>query len=158
MIKLVRTDSQNSDFITLVENLDLYLKIVDGDDHEFYNQYNGIESLKNVVIAYNGSLPVACGAFKKYTAGVAEIKRMFVMPSQRGAGVGSILLNELESWSRELLYTTCILETGKKQIEAIALYKKHNYNLIANYGQYATATKSLCFEKKSQLNNYTLEV
>ena len=40
MIKLVRTNSKNIDFINLVKDLDAFLKITDGDEHEFYNQYN----------------------------------------------------------------------------------------------------------------------
>jgi len=39
------------------------------------------------------------------------------------------------------------LETGKKQPEAIALYKKNGYKLIPNYGQYAEIENSVCFEK-----------
>ena len=40
------------------------------------------------------------------------------------------------------------LETGKRQPEAIALYKKKGYSSIHNYGQYAEVPNSLCFEKK----------
>ena len=39
MLKLVRTDSENVDFINLVKKLDDYLTIVDGDEHEFYKRY-----------------------------------------------------------------------------------------------------------------------
>jgi len=53
----------------------------------------------------------------------------------------------LERWAAELSYEKCILETGKKQPEAIALYKKNGYKLIPNYGQYAEIENSLCFEK-----------
>ncbi len=38
MIKIVRTDSKNKDFIALVDHLNDYLKIVDGEDHDFYHQ------------------------------------------------------------------------------------------------------------------------
>jgi hypothetical protein len=54
----------------------------------------------------------------------------------------------LENWAGELSYAKCILETGKRQPEAIGLYKKNGYKLIPNYGQYAEAENSLCFEKE----------
>jgi len=41
-----------------------------------------------------------------------------------------------------------VLETGKKQIDAIALYTKNGYHIIPNYGQYAGVEYSLCFEKR----------
>ncbi len=41
-----------TDFINLVKELDAYLKITDGDDHDFYNQYNNIDVLKHVVVVY----------------------------------------------------------------------------------------------------------
>ena len=65
MIKLVRTNSENIDFINLVKDLDAFLKITDGDEHEFYNQYNAIDKLKHVVVAYHNNEAVGCGAFKQ---------------------------------------------------------------------------------------------
>ena len=145
MIELIRTNSNNIDFIELVKSLDNYLKIVDGDDHSFYNQYNGLDSINNVVIAYIENLPVGCGAFKEYTTDATEIKRMYVNSENRTSGIASKILKELEDWTRELNHTRCVLETGLKQVEAINLYKKNNYCLISNYGQYKGVENSLCF-------------
>jgi GNAT superfamily N-acetyltransferase len=63
-------------------------------------------------------------------------------------GIASNILAELEKWASELSYAKCILETGKKQPEAISLYKKNGYRIIPNYGQYCEVENSLCFEKK----------
>jgi len=73
---------------------------------------------------------------------------MYTSPENRGKGVATKVLAELEKWAFELNYTKCILETGKKQPEAIELYKKNGYKLIPNYGQYTHIENSLCFEKK----------
>jgi putative acetyltransferase len=51
-IRLVRPDSSNEDFLTLINLLDVDLAIRDGDDHEFHQQFNGLEALKNVIVAY----------------------------------------------------------------------------------------------------------
>ena len=148
MIALIRTDSGNADFVKLVHQLNGYLKMMDGEEHAFYSQYNGIESLKNVIVAYVNSEPVGCGAFKKFDDNRVEIKRMYTSSEHRGIGVASKILKELESWSQEMSYSTSILETGKRQIEAVQFYKKNNYKIITNYGQYLGKDNSLCFEKE----------
>lgn len=147
MIILKRTDSTHPDFIELVKQLDAYLKVVDGDDHNFYNQYNGIESLNHVVIAYQNNEAVGCGAFKKYDNNSVEIKRMYSNPNYRNSGIATKILLELENWTKELNYQSCILETGKRQVEAVAFYKKNAYQQIPNYGQYAQMDNSICFNK-----------
>jgi len=147
MITLVRTNSENPDFINLVKDLDAYLKITDGDEHDFYNQYNSIDVIKHVIVAYLDKHPVGCGAIKKFDENSVEIKRMFTSAKARGNGVASKILQELEIWAKELKYNFCILETGVKQPEAIALYKKNHYKLISNYGPYKNIVNSLCFKK-----------
>ncbi|GAA3598995.1 GNAT family N-acetyltransferase [Flavivirga amylovorans] len=147
MIKLVKTDSDNSDFVFLVKLLNDYLKITDGDDHDFYNQYNNIDVLKHIIVAYVDNKPVGCGAFKKYSESDVEIKRMFTRPEIRGQGIASKILKELENWSKELNFEACILETGKRQIEAVQFYKKNGYIITSNYGQYKNVTDSICFKK-----------
>ena len=148
MIKLFRTNSENKDFRLLVKQLDENLKITDGDEHEFYNQFNSITSIKHVVIAYMENQPVGCGAFKEFNVKSVEIKRMFTLPETRGKGIATFILKELENWAKQLGYTYCILETGIRQKEAVALYKKNLYNIIPNYGQYVDVKNSLCFEKQ----------
>lgn len=148
MIQLIRTDSGNKDFIELVKHLDADLAEKDGDDHDFYNQFNKIDKIKFVVVAYENEQPLGCGAIKEYDFATMEVKRMFVHPENRGKGIASKILSELENWAKELSFAKCILETGKRQKEAIELYKKNNYQLISNYGQYIGVENSLCFEKK----------
>lgn len=147
MIKIVRTDSKNRDFNKLVKELDAYLKITDGDEHDFYNQFNGIDILNNVLVAYVNDLPVGCGAFKEFESLSVEIKRMFTKSEMRGNGIASEILKALELWASELNYKACVLETGIRQKEAVAFYKKNNYRSIINYGQYVDMSNSACFKK-----------
>ena len=72
---------------------------------------------------------------------------MFVPFEHRGRGIAKEIIKELESWAVELSFKRCILETGLKQPEAIALYTKSGYNSIPNYGQYQGMYNSVCFEK-----------
>jgi putative acetyltransferase len=147
MINLKRTNSDDPFFIELVMLLDAELAVVDGADHGFYSQFNKIDKIRNVVIALESGKPVGCGAIKEYKSGVMEVKRMFVAPSGRKKGVATIILKELEKWAVELSCEKCILETGKRQPEAIGLYKKSGYKVIPNYDQYAGVENSVCFEK-----------
>ena len=148
MIRIIRTNSDDQDFIQLVKHLDADLAERDGKDHSFYAQFNKIDKIKYVVIAYENDQPVGCGAIKEYTLDTMEVKRMYTSPESRGKGIASKVLGELEAWASELSYEKCILETGKKQPEAIGLYKKNGYKIIPNYGQYAEIENSLCFEKQ----------
>lgn len=147
MIKIVRTNSDNPHFISLVKLLDEELAVRDGADHPFYAQYNKIDKIKYVVLAYENDKPVSCGAIKEYSPEIMENKRMFTLPEYRGKGIAGKVLKELEKWTEELSFNKCILETGKKQPEAISLYKKNGYKIIPNYGQYAGVDNSVCFEK-----------
>ena len=146
-MKIIRTDAKNPDFIRLISELDAYLKVTDGEDHEFYNQFNGLDNIKNVVIAYKDKQAIGCGAFKKFDDETAEIKRMYVKINHRGYGIAQAILNSLELWASEKDFKKCILETGDRQIEAIKFYNKSGYIRIANYGQYAQMDNSNCFEK-----------
>ena len=148
MIKLIRTNSENEDFVFLVKHLDAYLKITDGDEHEFYNQFNNIDVINHVVIAYSDNQPIGCGAFKKIDPLKVEIKRMFTKAEKREQGVASKILKELENWAKELNYKATILETGIRQTEAVAFYKKNLYQITANYGQYIEVENSICFQKE----------
>lgn len=147
MIKLIRTNSDDSDFRQLVALLDKDLQIRDGSEHSFYAQFNKIDKIRHVVVAYLGGEAVGCGAIKEYEAGVAEIKRMFVRPERRGRGIAKSILSELETWAGELDFSECILETGLKQPEAIGLYRKSGYETIPNYGQYEGVENSVCMKK-----------
>lgn len=147
MISLPRTNSDNQFIIELVNYLDADLAERDGKDHSFYAQFNKIDKIKFVVVAYENGKPVACGAIKEFTPEVMEVKRMYTSPEIRERGIASKVLNELERWAAEMSYQKCILETGKNQPEAIQLYEKNGYQTIPNYGQYARIENSVCFEK-----------
>ena len=146
-MKLIRTNSDDPDFRNLVRLLDAVLAEVDGADNAFYAKFNKIDRIRHAVVAFEGAVPVGCGAVKEFSSDAMEVKRMFTLPEHRKKGVAAEILSELEKWTRELGYKKCVLETGKRQPEAIALYRKQGYRSIPNYGQYAGMENSVCFEK-----------
>ncbi len=148
MHNLTRTDSDNLDFQILVKELDKVMAVIDGEDHSFFSQFNKADTIKYVVVVYENETAIGCGAIREYDPETMEVKRMFVCIEKRGKGIASLILSDLEYWAKELGYKKCILETSIQQIEAIALYRKNNYTVIKNYGQYAQVESSVCFEKK----------
>ena len=147
MTQFIRTVSENEDFQTLVALLDADLARRDGDEHAFYAQFNKITTIRNAIVCYVDDKAIGCGAFREYDELKVEIKRMFVLPEYRGHGIALKILNELELWATELNYKEYILETGKKQPEAIRLYQKAGYSITASYGQYLNVENSVCMKK-----------
>jgi GNAT superfamily N-acetyltransferase len=145
-IKVV--DENNSDFPELVKKLDAELAVIDGDDHDFYHSFNGIENLKNRIVAYSQNRAIAIGAFaEKPQLNGVEIKRMYCLPEFRGRGMGTRVLLALEQLAREKGFSKTLLETGKRQEDAVALYTKNGYQIIPNYPPYEGVENSVCFSK-----------
>ena len=148
MVRLIRTDSENKDFIDLVKLLDAELAELDGDEHVFYAQLNKTDKIKHVILAYENDKPISCGAIREYSPTSTEVKRMYTVRQSRGKGIATKVLIALEKWASELSYKKCILETGWRQPDAIRLYEKNGYKRIPNYGKYAGIANSVCFEKE----------
>jgi len=147
MISTKRTNSNDPAFQELVKALDIELQIRDGEEHAFYAQLNKTDHIKHVILAWEENEAVGCGALRAYTDDTMEVKRMFVPLQHRRKGIASVVLSELENWCRELGYNRCILETGKNQPEAIAMYQRNQYTIIPNFGKYTGVENSVCFEK-----------
>jgi GNAT superfamily N-acetyltransferase len=147
MTSLKQTNSDDIDFKNLVVLLDADLKIRDGADHSFYNQFNKTDQIKHVVLYYENNMAVGCGAFREKDNQTVEIKRMFVHPAYRKKGIASAVLAALERWATATQYTTTILETGKNQPEAINLYLKLGYTITPNYPPYESMGNSVCMKK-----------
>ena len=145
-MKLLKTNSNHSDFQKLTQLFDDYLVEIDGDEKDFFAQYNQIY-IDNVIVCYEDEIAVGCGAFKEYEPTVAEIKRMFVLPEKRGKGIASTVLNALEIWAKEKGFQHAILETSNQLTNAISLYQKSGYEVIPNYGQYIDVESSVCMKK-----------
>ena len=109
-----------------------------------------------VVARWHGR-PVGCGALRSVRDAtlthqlgprVGELKRMYVTREVRGQGVGRALLDRLEAEARTLGLTRLVLETGTRQVEALALYHRAGFTPIPAYGEYAaSSTTSVCMAK-----------
>jgi GNAT superfamily N-acetyltransferase len=148
ILKVVKTTSENPDFLSLIKTFDAYLWERYPELKTNYWGNNVIELNRNVIVIYLDEKPVACGCFKKYDKTTIEIKRMFVSPDARGLGLAQRILQELELWAKELGYSVSILETLYKQQEAISLYQKVGYTIVDNYEPYVGLENSVCMRKQ----------
>jgi len=101
-----------------------------------------------LVVRDDDGAAVACGGVCRFDETRAELKRMYVVPSLRGRGIGRQLLVELERAAVDFGYRAIVLETGDRQPEALALYESVGYARIPCYPPYDSRALSLCFEKR----------
>ena len=130
--------------------LDEFLnELVGGEENRAeYIQYNKLDDIHDVVIAYDNDIPVGSASFKKYDDENAEVKRVFVKEEYRGQGISNELMKMLEQRAREKGFKYFILESGEPLVSAMALYRKIGYKVIPNYGQYVNMEESICMKKK----------
>lgn len=148
-MRFIYTDGNNKDFIELCHLLDNFLnELVGGEQNRAqYIPYNKLDDIHDVIVAYDGDVPVGCASFKKYDEENVEVKRVFIKDEYRGRGISKTLMAMLEERARKQGYKYLILESGEPLVAAMALYKKLGYKVIPNYGQYKDMPESICMRK-----------
>jgi putative acetyltransferase len=147
-MNIKRTNSDDEAFIKLVAELDKDLRSRYDELQNTYDQWNKVPDLDTVVVVCENNEPVGCGCFKPFDEDSVEIKRMFVAEKKRGTGIAKFILEELESWAKELAYKNTVLETGTKNYEALRFYQREGYTITENYGQYIGMETSICMKKQ----------
>ena len=148
MISIVRTGSNNPDFLKLVSELDKELWATYGEAQAGYAPHNKIKTTLPTVLIYENDIPIGCGCFKDFDNKSVEIKRMFTLNEHRGKGIAAKVLAELEAWAKEKNYSYTVLETGTLQHAAVYLYRKLGYTDIEKYGPYVDKEQSICMRKE----------
>jgi len=106
------------------------------------------------LVVYRGGTPVGCGALRLLDAETAELKRMYVIPTARGTGLGRRLVTALEKEARALGVRRLVLETGVRQKAALALYRATGFHPIPLYGEYCLSPEtSVCLGKELLAND-----
>ncbi|MFD5922826.1 GNAT family N-acetyltransferase [Kitasatospora sp. NPDC058201] len=87
------------------------------------------------VVAHLKDHPQAlgCGGWHMTTPGTAEIRRMYVTPEARGVSLGSQILRFLEPVAHQHGAVRAVLETGSRNLAALALYERFDYKPIPSY-------------------------
>ncbi len=153
-MRIVRTTPDDDAFKQLVSALDRELQTTYGAGQDPYTPLNLLPIDTACVVAFSGPTPVGTGAFRKLATreGMrelerAEIKRMFVAPTERGRGIARAVLTELEVWARERAVRELVLETGPEQKVAMALYESAGFVRMPSFGAYSDLPLSICYAK-----------
>lgn len=148
-MKYIITNGENLDFVRLCGLLDETLDEIVGNkiDRSKFIPFNTLESIHDVILAYNDDVPIGCVSFKKYDDDTAEVKRAFIKKEYRGKGISKQLMKMLIERAKEKGYTRMVLETGDLLFESKGLYKSIGFNIIENYGGFKNIEESVCMEK-----------
>ena len=99
-------------------------------------------------VAFLAGTPVGCGALRPLNGATAEVRRMYVLQPYRRSGVARALLAHLQRTALALHYTVLRVETGNRQLAAMALYESFGFQRIAPFGEHANDPTSVCYEKR----------
>ncbi|MFL4454037.1 GNAT family N-acetyltransferase [Serratia marcescens] len=135
------------DALTLMAELSVQLAEITGDSGTSSFDPASIEADGGCFMLVRNAADeaVACGALRRLTSGVAELKRMYVR--EPGNGIGRKLLHALEQQARWLGYRQLWLETRSVNLRAIKFYLAQGYRIRENYGRYRGNPQAVCFEK-----------
>ena len=150
-LSIVEADPQGKDAMDLLheaarEARGLYPELFAADAPWPVNQPTAERGV--YLLAYADGRPVACGALRPIDETAAEVRRMFVNAAARRKGYARLILRELEIRAAGFGYTSLRLETGNRQLSAMALYETLGFRRIAAFGDYINDPTSVCFEKK----------
>lgn len=105
------------------------------------------EQVAFFVLRYDG-VPAGCGGVKCFGNEYAEVKRMYIRPEFRGAGLSKLILSHLEAYTVAQGIKILRLETGTLQKAAIGLYQEMGFQKIPAFGKYIESPFNLFYEKR----------
>jgi len=101
------------------------------------------------LLARRGGSAVGCGGVRRLDgAGTGELKRIYVSPEERGAGVARRLVSRLEREAAGLGLSRMVLTTTPELAAAVRLYESMGYERIENYGPWADVEFIVSYRKE----------
>jgi putative acetyltransferase len=151
-IIIQRADLMDERSLALITSLNAELQAMypePGANHFKLDPGEVAEGRGAFLVVYREGTPVGCGALRMLDPETGELKRMYVDPTQRGQGLGRRLVEALEAEARALGVQRLVLETGTRQLAALALYEATGFRPIPLYGEYCLSPDtSVCLGKE----------
>ena len=138
------------DVIEMLQEADEYFaQLYTAEQRHLLNIETLVQPNIKFLLALLHNEAVGCGAIRLWRD-YAEVKRMYVRPGWRGAGIAYRILGKLEALAQDLGFTNIRLETGIYQLEAVKLYERNGYIRRGPFGEYPDIHTSLFYEKHLQ--------
>lgn len=115
-----------TDHLDLLHKSVAYIRALYVEEHAHDFDLDLLKKGQFFVVRHEG-LVIGCGAYVWHTDYDVELKHMFIEDTARGLGAGGALLKHIEEHAVASCVMKIILETSKKQVEAIGLYHKFGY-------------------------------
>ena len=143
------TDSSHPDFVHFSACLEEYFnQLAGGKQNRIrFIPYNALNEIHDVLLVYDGKLPIACGSFKAYAPGIVEMKRIYVDEAYRGKKISKTVLAKLEERAKMKGFHRAILQTRNACTAAVHLYRSTGYVQIDAYPPYDKLPLAVCFAK-----------
>ena len=149
MIIVSRETPRQDDVVALIRQSDALMQALYPAESNHLVDIDALAAPQvHFFVAREDGRALGCGAFVVGEGGCAEMKRVFVDPAARGKGVARLIMGVLEKEAAKLGVDLMQLETGIKQPEAIALYRKFGYVERGPFGSYRPDPLSLFMEKR----------
>jgi putative acetyltransferase len=131
----------------LVAQLDAFNSALYPAESNHFDPPETLAAVRSIflVVERDGQI-VGCGA-AKHCGGWAEIKRMFLKPEARGAGLAMLTLDRLLDWARIEGLTLARLETGHRSDGALNLYRRAGFTEIPAFPPYKPDPLSIFMER-----------
>lgn len=126
-------------------DFDLCFQDFDKELEEISVQYN--KPYGALILIKHNEQFIGCAGIRKLNNGIAELKRMFIGPAERGTGLGKELMLYVLKKARELGYIYIRLDTMKSMKAAINIYKECGFHEIEAYC-YNPSEDAVYMEKK----------
>ena len=101
---------------------------------------------KLIAIEQPGNTIVGCVGLRALSPDVAEMKRLYVVPSHRGSGIGKRLAEEIISVASKMKFKKMVLDTMHEMKDAQQLYQRLGF-VVAEPYEDQDLTKMVCYEK-----------
>lgn len=85
------------------------------------------------LVALNGEQVIGSGALRMLDNATAELKRMWLLETYHGKGIGYRLINKLIDFARQNGYERICLQTSPEQVRALGFYQKFGFYEIPCY-------------------------
>jgi GNAT superfamily N-acetyltransferase len=144
-----RAAPHSAEAMQLMRELWAELDQLYGNDTATPPEFAGMEKAGAAfVIARMDGEAVGCAALRPLSPQIAEVKRLYVRPRARRAGVARAIMHELEQLARAGGFNEIWLETGLPQTGALRLYESLGYTRIAGFGDYKDEPDNVCFGRR----------